>query len=60
MTSRVGVVGGGLMGARIAEVSARAGLDVVLVETKGKAATGARKRIDASLHRAEAKQPWHG
>jgi len=52
---RMGVVGGGLMGAGIAEVSARAGLDVVLVEATMQAATSASTRIDTSLHRAEVK-----
>ncbi|WP_405547474.1 3-hydroxybutyryl-CoA dehydrogenase [Streptomyces phaeochromogenes] len=52
---RIGVVGGGLMGAGIAEVGARAGLDVILVESTTQAATSARSRIDTSLQRAEAK-----
>jgi 3-hydroxybutyryl-CoA dehydrogenase len=52
---RIGVVGGGLMGAGIAEVGARAGLDVILVESTTQAATFARSRLDASLQRAEAK-----
>lgn len=52
----IGVVGGGLMGVGIAEVGARAGLDVILVESGAQAATSARSRIDASLQRAEAKK----
>lgn len=52
---RIGVVGGGLMGAGIAEVGARAGLDVILVESTTQAATSARSRIDTSLQGAEAK-----
>ncbi|RSS59175.1 3-hydroxybutyryl-CoA dehydrogenase [Streptomyces sp. WAC01280] len=49
---RVGVVGGGQMGAGIAEVCARAGLDTVVCETSGPAATAARERIAVSLERA--------
>src|SRR6476469_334278 len=51
----VGVVGCGLMGAGIAEVSARAGLDVVVAESSTEAADAGRKRLEASLQRAEAK-----
>ncbi|MFE0045313.1 3-hydroxybutyryl-CoA dehydrogenase [Streptomyces albireticuli] len=49
---RVGVVGGGQMGAGIAEVCARAGLDTVLCETDGAAALRARERVTRSLERA--------
>jgi 3-hydroxybutyryl-CoA dehydrogenase len=48
---RVGVVGGGIMGCGIAEVSARAGLDVVLVEVDAAATERAEQRIRASLER---------
>jgi len=51
----VGVVGCGLMGAGIAEVSARAGLDVVVAESSTESADAGRKRLEASLQRAEAK-----
>ncbi|MFD4370938.1 3-hydroxybutyryl-CoA dehydrogenase [Streptomyces sp. NPDC058486] len=49
---RVGVVGGGLMGAGIAEVCARAGLPTVLCEVDRPAADAARERIAVSLERA--------
>ncbi len=52
---KVGVVGGGLMGSGIAEVSARAGLDVIVVESNEPAAEAARGRLTKSLERAEAK-----
>ncbi|MFI7294815.1 3-hydroxybutyryl-CoA dehydrogenase [Streptomyces sp. NPDC050121] len=47
----VGVVGCGLMGAGIAEVCARAGLDVVVHEVNPGAAEAGRARITASLDR---------
>ena len=50
--SRVGVVGGGLMGSGIAEVNARAGADVLLVEVNDDAVDGARHRIGSSLDKA--------
>src|SRR4051812_22335647 len=49
---RVGVVGCGLMGSGIAEVCARAGLDVVVREVDDDALAGGRERIDSSLARA--------
>ena len=52
---RVGVVGCGLMGAGIAEVSARAGQDVIVVESSDGAAKAALGRLEKSLQRAEAK-----
>ncbi len=51
----VGVVGCGLMGAGIAEVSARAGLDVVVAESSDAAAKAGLARLEKSLQRAEAK-----
>jgi 3-hydroxybutyryl-CoA dehydrogenase len=56
----VGVVGGGMMGAGIAEVSARAGLDVVVVESSDEAAKAALARLEKSLSRAEAKGKLDG
>lgn len=52
---RVGVVGGGLMGSGIAEVSARAGKDVIVVESSAAAVEAARSRLEASLKRAESR-----
>ncbi|MEU0372835.1 3-hydroxybutyryl-CoA dehydrogenase [Streptomyces sp. NPDC006283] len=49
---RVGVVGGGQMGAGIAEVCARAGLDTVVCEADSVAARAARDRVAVSLERA--------
>ena len=49
---RVGVVGGGLMGSGIAEVCARAGIDVTVVEVDPQRAEAARDRIERSLARA--------
>ncbi len=49
---QVGVVGAGLMGSGIAEVSARAGLDVVVAEATPEAAEAGRARIAKSLDRA--------
>ncbi|MEU1414931.1 3-hydroxybutyryl-CoA dehydrogenase [Streptomyces sp. NPDC005731] len=50
--TRVAVVGGGQMGAGIAEVCARAGLDTVVCEVDAVAARAARDRIAGSLDRA--------
>ncbi len=49
---RVGVVGCGLMGSGIAEVCARAGLDVVVREIDADAVVGGQARIKTSLDRA--------
>ncbi|MFJ3974215.1 3-hydroxybutyryl-CoA dehydrogenase [Streptomyces sp. NPDC090021] len=51
-TQRVGIVGGGQMGAGIAEVCARAGLDTVVAEADATAARTARERVAVSLERA--------
>ena len=48
---RVGVVGSGLMGSGIAEVSARAGLDVIVAEVNASASEAAQARIASSLAR---------
>jgi 3-hydroxybutyryl-CoA dehydrogenase len=50
--TRVGVVGGGLMGSGIAEVCARAGLDVIVLEANPAAAEAALGRLTGSLDRA--------
>ncbi|MBK0868649.1 3-hydroxybutyryl-CoA dehydrogenase [Saccharopolyspora sp. HNM0986] len=49
---RVGVVGSGLMGAGIAEVNARSGLDVLVSEVSEEAVEAGRQRITGSLERA--------
>lgn len=52
---RIGVVGCGLMGSGIAEVCARAGLDVIVVESSRPAADAGQARLEKSLARAEAR-----
>lgn len=52
---KVGVIGGGLMGSGITEVSARAGLDVVVIEISPDAAKAAAAKVEASLRKAEAR-----
>jgi 3-hydroxybutyryl-CoA dehydrogenase len=49
---RVAVIGGGLMGSGIAEVSATAGLDVTVREIDAGALEAAHARIESSLDRA--------
>ena len=49
---RVGVIGGGLMGSGIAEVCARAGVDVTVVEVDDQRAEATRAKIEKSLDRA--------
>jgi 3-hydroxybutyryl-CoA dehydrogenase len=49
---RVGVIGAGLMGSGIAEVSARAGMNVRVIEANAAAAETGRARIEKSLDRA--------
>ena len=48
---RVGVIGAGQMGGGIAEVCARAGVDVVVFETTETLVNAGRKRISTSLER---------
>ncbi|MDY6870180.1 MAG: 3-hydroxybutyryl-CoA dehydrogenase [Actinomycetota bacterium] len=50
-TERVGVIGAGQMGAGIAEVSARAGVEVLVFETTDALVTAGRNRITKSLER---------
>jgi 3-hydroxybutyryl-CoA dehydrogenase len=52
---KIGVIGGGLMGSGIAEMCARAGLDVTVVEVGSAALDAARARLRASLERAAAR-----
>ncbi|MGH9020688.1 MAG: 3-hydroxybutyryl-CoA dehydrogenase [Acidimicrobiales bacterium] len=51
---RIGVVGCGLMGSGIAEVAARAGADVVVIERDRDAVAAGQERIERSLTRAVA------
>jgi 3-hydroxybutyryl-CoA dehydrogenase len=53
--ARVGVVGCGQMGAGIAEVCARSGLEVLVAETTGDALEIGRTRLTSSLDRAAAR-----
>lgn len=52
MVQKVGVIGGGLMGSGITEVSARAGLDTVVVEVTDEALKAAEGRVRGSLEKA--------
>lgn len=52
---RIGVIGGGLMGAGIAEVCGRAGLSTVVVEVSDDAAKAAEHRVRGSVDRAAAR-----
>jgi 3-hydroxybutyryl-CoA dehydrogenase len=52
MAGKIGVVGGGIMGSGIAEVSARAGYEVLVREVDDDAAERARARLSTSLERA--------
>jgi 3-hydroxybutyryl-CoA dehydrogenase len=52
MAEKVGVIGGGIMGSGIAEVSARHGCQVVVREISESAADVARRRIEASMDKA--------
>lgn len=51
----VGILGGGQMGAGIAEVCARAGLEVIVCEHDKASAIAARRRVETSLGRAARK-----
>ncbi|GEE03872.1 putative 3-hydroxybutyryl-CoA dehydrogenase [Gordonia spumicola] len=51
----IGVIGGGTMGAGIAEVCAKAGSDVIVLETKQEFADAAAARISKSIGRGVAK-----
>jgi 3-hydroxybutyryl-CoA dehydrogenase len=49
---RIGIVGGGLMGSGIAEISAKAGLDVTIREIDEATVSAARSKIEKSTGRA--------
>jgi 3-hydroxybutyryl-CoA dehydrogenase len=53
--SSIGVLGAGLMGAGIAEVTARAGYSVLLVDINGKGLEKGKARIHANLDKSVAK-----
>ncbi|MEE3850213.1 3-hydroxybutyryl-CoA dehydrogenase [Gordonia sp. LSe1-13] len=53
--TQLGVVGGGTMGAGIAEIAIRAGDDVLVLERDDAAADAARQRIEKSLARGVSK-----
>jgi 3-hydroxybutyryl-CoA dehydrogenase len=55
MVEKVGVIGGGLMGSGITEVSARAGLDTVVVEVGEDAVKAAEERVRGSLEKARSR-----
>ncbi len=52
---RVGILGAGLMGSGVAEVCARAGLEVAVVEVDEGLAAAGRRRVEASLAKAVAR-----
>lgn len=52
---RIGVVGCGLMGAGIAEISARAGCDVIVIEADSARAAEGLGRLEKSLERAQSR-----
>lgn len=52
---RLGVIGAGQMGSGIAEVAARAGIEVIVSESSPEAAEAGRTRLESSLGRAVAK-----
>ncbi len=54
--TQVGVVGSGLMGSGIAEVAARAGLEVVVVEASKELAARGHKKLEGSLATAVRRQ----
>jgi NADPH-dependent 2,4-dienoyl-CoA reductase/sulfur reductase-like enzyme len=47
--TRLAIIGGGQMGAGIAEVCARAGVEVTLIEVDREAVAAARGRLEAGL-----------
>jgi len=52
---KIAVIGGGTMGSGIAEVCAKSGLDVIVMEVEAAAAEAAQKRIDGSMDKAVAR-----
>ncbi|MBK6440443.1 MAG: NAD(P)-binding domain-containing protein [Candidatus Microthrix sp.] len=55
MTTRVGIIGSGIMGSGIAEVASRAGYEVVLRSRKQESADATLAKMDSSLARAVSK-----
>lgn len=52
MVEKFAVIGGGLMGSGIAEVTAKAGIDTIVAEISADAAAAAKAKVEGSIERA--------